>query len=122
MDPTAIFDGHAQSIGTIEVKTRRAGVIKVIETTLDIRGSVVTDRPGDEPVVELENFPVMVTTRSVADAFTRHAETGEFTCALISLEDGMLRLIAISDNSHVYMDGDETILDDDMFEFLDMAA
>ena len=119
MDAKAIFDDLAKGRGSFEVRTRRAGTITVVETTIDIGGAVVSERPGDGCFVELENFPVMATTPAVAAAFTRHLETAQFTSALLSFEDDGVRLVAISDTSHVYMDGDETILDDDA---LPMAA
>jgi hypothetical protein len=119
MDAQAIFARLADAYGTFEVNTRRAGTIKVLETTLDIQNAVVSERPGEGSFIELENFPVMVATANVAAAFARHADTASYTCALLSFEDDCIRLVAISDNAHVYMDGDETILDDDA---LPMAA
>jgi hypothetical protein len=120
MDAKLAFQHLAAARGTFEVATRRAGTIRVVETTIDVRGAVVSERPGEGSFVELEGgFPVMAATANVAAAFARHAETAEFACALMSFEDDGIRLVAISDNSHVYMDGDETILDDDA---LPMAA
>ena len=119
MDANAIFIRLATTYGSFSVDTLRAGMIEVLETSIDVRNAVVSERPGDGAFVELEGFPVMATTPTVAATFARHAEKADFATALLSFEDGMIRLVAIADTAHVYMDGDEVILDDDA---LPMAA
>lgn len=119
MDANAIFTRLANTYGTFSVDTARAGLIEVMEVSIDVRGAVVSERPGDGSFVELEAFPVMATTPGVGAAFARHAEHADFATALLSFEDDGIRLVSIADTGHVYMDGTEVILDDDA---LPMAA
>lgn len=119
MDALTTFARLADAYGTFGVKTVRAGTVQVLEATIDVRGAVVSERPGDGAFVELEAFPVMTATAAVAAGFARHAENADYANALLAFEDGCIRLVAIADAAHVYMDGDEVIHDDDA---LPMAA
>lgn len=118
MNARRIFDGMAADLGLFEVNTSRARTIMVLETGIDMRNAVVSERPGEGSFVELENSFVMTATATVADALVRHMQTASHAMVLLSFEDDCIRLVSVSEDGRSYMDGDETILDD----FLAAAA
>ena len=118
MNAQTIFAGMATALGLFEVNTMRAGPIQVVETGIDMRNAVISERPGEGSFVELENFPVMTATPGVVAAFDRYMQVADHALALLSFEDGCIRLVSIMENGLSYMDGGETILND----FLAAAA
>jgi hypothetical protein len=109
-DAVTRYRSLSAAFGVVPVRMP-TGLICAVETPMDVRGAVVTDRPGEGSFVELEDFPVMVATQTVAEAFAGLADPT--ARGLMTLEDGVIRLVAIAGADGVYRDGDQVVLETD---------
>lgn len=95
----------ARSYGLTTISTKALGRVQVVTVPMDMRGSNVTERPGDDAFVELEGFPVMTTTPALAALFADVASRQDIGDALMALVDDTIHLVAVGVDGDLFSDG-----------------